>query len=144
MTLPKGRPGVGRLGALQKIRSDGAHDVRPDDGGLVDLHRDTGDPPGHLRDVRGLRAEVLWGNARRTPGSLRGAWRDGWSPAARGHAELGRRALRRDRSRTDRAAGAPPPPPPGCVLAPRGPPLGGGGAGGARRAPRPPPPAPRG
>ncbi len=43
---------VGRLGALPEVRGDGAHDVRPDDGRLVDLHRHPGDPPGHVRDVR--------------------------------------------------------------------------------------------
>ena len=40
------------LGRVPPARGRGAHDVRPDDGGVVDLHRHPGDPPGHLPDVR--------------------------------------------------------------------------------------------
>ena len=40
------------LGRVPPARGRGAHDVRPDDGGVVDLHRHAGDPPGHLPDVR--------------------------------------------------------------------------------------------
>ena len=39
--------------ALPRARAAGPDDVRPDDRGVVDLHRDAGDPPGHVRDVRG-------------------------------------------------------------------------------------------
>ena len=49
------------------------HDVRPDDGRVVDLHRHAGHPAGHLRDVRRVREEAL----------RRDRWPAGWSsPAA--------------------------------------------------------------
>ena len=47
-------------------RGRGAHDVRPDDRGLVDLHRHAGDPPGHVRDVRRGRRHAL--RRRTSPG----------------------------------------------------------------------------
>ena len=40
------------LGALQRARPPGPDDVRPDDCGLVDLHRQPGHRAGHARDVR--------------------------------------------------------------------------------------------
>ena len=43
---------VGDLGALPRAGAGRPDDVRADDGRLLDLHRDPGDPPGHLRDVR--------------------------------------------------------------------------------------------
>ena len=43
---------VGDLGALQRARSQGPDDVRPDDRGLLDLHRQPGHRAGHLRDLR--------------------------------------------------------------------------------------------
>ena len=43
---------VGDLGALQRARSQGPDDVRPDDRRLVDLHRQPGHRAGHLRDLR--------------------------------------------------------------------------------------------
>ena len=43
---------IGRLGIVQRARSQGAHDVRPDDRGLVDLYRLAGHRAGHLRDLR--------------------------------------------------------------------------------------------
>ena len=43
---------VGHLGALRRARPQGPDDVRPDDRGLVDLHRQPGHHPGHLRDLR--------------------------------------------------------------------------------------------
>ena len=46
---------LGDLGALPRARRRRADDVRADDRGVLDLHRDPGDPPGHLRDVRGGR-----------------------------------------------------------------------------------------
>ena len=46
------RAEVGDVGALQRARPQGAHDVRPDDGRLVDLHRQPGHRAGHLRDLR--------------------------------------------------------------------------------------------
>ena len=44
------------LGALPRARPQGPDDVRPDDGRLVDLHRQPGHRAGHLRDVRRGRA----------------------------------------------------------------------------------------
>ncbi len=34
---------------FRRLEALGPHDVRPDDGRVVDLHRHPGDPPGHLR-----------------------------------------------------------------------------------------------
>ena len=46
---------VGELGALQRARAQGPDDVRADDGGQLDLHRDAGDFAGdvsrHLRQL---------------------------------------------------------------------------------------------
>src|SRR5439155_569424 len=64
------RAGVGRLGALQALRGDGPHHVRPDDGGLLDLHRHAGHPSGDLRDLRRLRAEALRRLAGHIPADL--------------------------------------------------------------------------
>ena len=58
-----------RLGHLARVpppRAARPHHVRPDDRGLVDLHRHPGDPAGHLRDVRGRR------RGRRIGGTLAG------------------------------------------------------------------------
>ena len=72
------RPRVGVVGRVPAARGGGPDDVRPDDGRLVDLHRDAGDPPGHLPDVlrRGrdaLRlARPLGARRSSPPGS--GAW----------------------------------------------------------------------
>ena len=46
------RAEVGDVGHVPRARARGAYDVRADDGGLLDLHRDPGDPAGHVRDVR--------------------------------------------------------------------------------------------
>ncbi len=96
---------VGDLGALPRAREGRPDDVRPDDGGLLDLHRDPGDPPGHLRDVRGAGAPAL----RRHPAGARGPHRrpgrHGRRPAALGDDE--RRG--RDRHRGRRVAGPPAP-----------------------------------
>ena len=46
------RAEVGDVGALQRTRPQGPHDVRPDDGRVVDLHRQPGHRAGHVRDVR--------------------------------------------------------------------------------------------
>ena len=61
----------------------GPDDVRPDDRGLLDLHRQPGDHPGHLRDLRRVRAPAL---RRRSLGPVdpdRRARRHGRRPAAR-------------------------------------------------------------
>ena len=47
------------LGGVPQARGPRPHDVRPDDGRLVDLHRHPGDPPGHLRDVRRHRRQAV-------------------------------------------------------------------------------------
>ena len=47
---------VGRLGHVPGARGGRAHDVRADDRGLVDLHRDPGHPAGDVRDARRVRA----------------------------------------------------------------------------------------
>ena len=46
------RAALGDARALQRARPQGPDDVRADDGGLVDLHRQPGHRAGHLRDVR--------------------------------------------------------------------------------------------
>ncbi len=53
------RPEVGDVGALLGAREQGPDDVRPDDGGQLDVHRDAGDPTGNVRDVRRVRGEAL-------------------------------------------------------------------------------------
>ncbi len=50
------RAEVGDVGRVPAARGGGADDVRPDDGGVVDLHRHPGDSPGHLPDVLRCRA----------------------------------------------------------------------------------------
>ena len=52
--------------------------VRADDRRLVDLHRQSGDPAGHLRDVRRGRAQALRRHARRAAGASPPAWA-GWA-----------------------------------------------------------------
>ncbi len=54
------RAALGDLGAFQRARSQRAHDVRPDDGWLVDLHRQPGHRSGHLRDLRRDGPQALW------------------------------------------------------------------------------------
>ena len=70
--------------------------------GIVDLHRDPGDPPGHLRDVRGARAPALRRDAAWPRGPDRRARWHGRGPAVVGHDE--RRRVHRDRG--GRASGA--------------------------------------
>ena len=67
----------GRLGALPQVRGARPDDVRPDDRGLLDLHRHAGHPAGHLRDLRRLRGAST--SAARSPGASccppgSGAW----------------------------------------------------------------------
>ena len=91
------RAEVGDVGRVPPARGGGPDDVRPDDGGLVDLHRHAGDPAGHVPDVRrgGREALRLAGSARARrsspPGSAawaarsrsRGRWRAPRSSASR-------------------------------------------------------------
>ena len=85
----------GRIGSVQRARSQRPDDVRPDDRGQLDLHRQPGDRPRHVRDVRRNGPPALW---RRPQGQVdphRRPRRDGRRAAAsRGH---GRRALHRHR-----------------------------------------------
>ena len=68
---------LGQLGAFQRARSQGPDDVRPDDGRLLDLHRQPGHRSGHLRDLRrtrppALRRRPLGASGSSPPGSA--AW----------------------------------------------------------------------
>ena len=83
---------VGDLGRVPPARGARADDVRPDDGGLVDLHRQPGDPAGHLRVLRGDRPAALRRLAGRDHHADRRPRRHGRRPAARGDDERGRRA----------------------------------------------------
>ena len=89
------RAEVGDVGALQRARPQGPHDVRPDDGRLVDLHRQPGHRAGHVRDVRRSGAPALRRRARRQVDPDRGPGRHGRRAAARG--DDGRRVDARDR-----------------------------------------------
>ena len=89
------RAQMGELGDVQRARSQGAHDVRPDDGRQLDLHRHAGHRPRHLRDLRRDGPPALW---RRPQGQVdpdRRPWRNGRRAAARGG--HGRRPLHRHR-----------------------------------------------
>ena len=97
------RAQVGRLGDVPGARGAGAHDVRPDDGGVVDLHRHPGHPAGHVRDARRVRPPALRRVARRHRDAHGRARRHGWRAAARGDDERRCCALRRGRSRSHRA-----------------------------------------
>ena len=81
---------VGHLGALPRAGAKGPHDVRPDDGRLVDLHRHAGHPPGHLRDLRGHGPEALRGFPEGSLDPHRGAGGDGRSPTPGRHLQRGR------------------------------------------------------
>ena len=81
---------VGDLGHLPRARATGAHDVRPDDRGVVDLHRDPGHPAGHLRDVRRGGSPALRRLAAGDRDADRRSGRDGRRPAAGRDDERGR------------------------------------------------------
>ena len=70
------RAALGDVGQVLGAREGGPHHVRPDDRGLVDLHRHAGHPAGHLRDLRLGGARALRRRARICAGasSSRGAW----------------------------------------------------------------------
>ena len=72
---------------FRRLESARADHVRPDDRGLVDLHRHPGHPAGHLRDVRGRRGQAVRRLAGRHDHADRRAGRDGRGAAARGHHE---------------------------------------------------------
>ena len=97
----RSRVGDGRrVPAPRGPRTD---DVRPDDGGLLDLHRQPGHRAGDLRDVRRGRAR-LRGRSRRAARRHRGSRRDGRRAAARRDDERRRRARGRSRPGADRKA----------------------------------------
>ena len=73
------------LGALQRARSQGTDDVRPDDGRLVDLHRQPGHRAGHLRDLRRDGPPALRRQSRGALDPDGGPRRDGRRAAARRH-----------------------------------------------------------
>ena len=91
------RAALGDAGALQRARSQGPDDVRPDDGRLLDLHRQPGHRAGHLRDVRGDGAAPLRRQPRRQMDSHRRPRRHGRRAAAG----------RRDGGRLDAGGGMP-------------------------------------
>ena len=97
------RAAVGDVGEVPRARRGRADDVRADDRRVLDLHRDPGDPAGHLRDVRRARAAAVRRLAARQAGRDRRARRHGRRPAAGGDDERGLRAVRRGRSAADRA-----------------------------------------
>jgi hypothetical protein len=92
------RAAVGDVGAFLGARIEGAHDVRPDDGRLLDVHRDAGYSPGDVRDLRRVRAEALRRGPLGTFHPLGGPRRDGRRAAARDHDERRRVPHRRGRS----------------------------------------------
>ena len=91
---------VGHLGRVPPARGARPDDVRPDDRGLVDLHRHPGDRAGHLRVLRGDRPPPLRRLARRHDHPHRGARRHGRRAAARGDDERGGGAVRGGRPRS--------------------------------------------
>ena len=74
---------LGDLGAFQRARSQGPDDVRPDDRRLLDLHRQPGHHPGHLRDLRRTRPPALWRRPLRQMDPDRRSRRHGRRAAAR-------------------------------------------------------------
>ena len=88
---------LGDLGAVPRARARRADDVRPDDGRVLDLHRDAGDHPGHLRDVRRGGAAALRRLAARDGHPHGRPRRDGRRAAAGGDDERGRLPDRRGR-----------------------------------------------
>ena len=73
---------LGDARPFQRTRPQGPDDVRPDDCGLVDLHRLAGHRAGHLRDIRRDRAAPLWRQPCRPVDSHRRSRRHGRRAAA--------------------------------------------------------------
>ena len=96
---------VGRVPAAGGTR---AHDVRADDRRELDLHRLAGDPPGDIRDIRGVRKAIFRRHARRAAACQRGTRGDGRRPAARGDHERGRLPYHRSRPRAGSRSGSGP------------------------------------
>jgi hypothetical protein len=72
---------------FRELDATRADDVRADDRRLLDLHRQPGDPAGHLRDVCGCGSQALRRLARRPAGGHRRARRHGRRAAACDHNE---------------------------------------------------------
>ena len=83
------RPPLGHLGAVPRAGATRPDDVRPDDRRVVDLHRDPGNHPGHVRDLRRGGAPAIRRLPARDGDADRGPGRDGRRPAAGGHDERG-------------------------------------------------------
>ena len=75
--------GLGDVAGVPPARAARPDDVRPDDRGVVDLHRHPGDPPGHVRDVRGRGRQEVRRHSRRHPHRHGRLWRDGRRAAPR-------------------------------------------------------------
>ena len=82
---------------FRDLEREGPHDVRPDDGRQLDLHRHAGHPPGHVRDLRRARAAALRREPRGQVRADRRHGRHGRRAAAGGHHER-RRVPRASRS----------------------------------------------
>ncbi len=93
-------PQVGYVGALRRARPRRTDDVRPDDRRELDLHRHTGHPPGHVRDVRVGGSQALRRLAGRHDHAHRRPRRHGRRAAPSRHAQ------RRGRSRGGGRPGA--------------------------------------
>ncbi len=81
----KPRAALGHLGPFQRTGPQGPHDVRPDDGRLLDLHWHPGHRAGHLRDLRRGWTKALRWQAQGQVVPHRGPRRHGRRPAARRH-----------------------------------------------------------
>ena len=90
---------------FQRARPQGPHDVRPDDGRLVDLHRQPGHRAGHLRDLRRGGPPALRRRPRRALDPHRRPGRHGRRAAAGRH--HGRRLDARRSSAAERIDDAP-------------------------------------
>ena len=98
------RAEVGDVGRVPAARGGRADDVRPDDRGIVDLHRHPGDPPGHVPDVlRCRRGALRLGRSRRAHRADGGPRWDGRGAAARGDDGRRRDSLCRGRPAVDRS-----------------------------------------
>ena len=67
---------------FRELERPGPDDVRPDDRRILDLHRDPGDPAGHVRDVRRGGAPALRRHAPRD-GDPDGRASAGWAAPSR-------------------------------------------------------------
>ena len=77
------RAALGHLGALSRTGPQGSRDVRSDDRGFVDLHRQPGHRPGDLRNLRRDGASAVRRQSRRQVDPDRGFGGHGRRAAAR-------------------------------------------------------------